>query len=283
MAKLELVVLSGLSGAGKTTALAALEERGYEAIMDLPGELLPSLLELMRLHPQIYARTAVAVPIVAMEEVASFRNDPDVSLLSIGLIASREELRRRYRLTRHLHPLEAKGKTLEECLELDHLAFTKARWNFDELIDTSSLTPHELKERIALLTDEAGPTMLFESFGYQYGIPLDADVVLDCRSIKNPYWKGELRSLTGLDAPVSSYIESDPRTERFARLILELAEFTYQGALRGGRHLVVFALGCSGGQHRSVYFAGRAANEFKEGRTRLFHREEKRHGLYPGK
>ncbi len=281
MDKLELIVFSGVSGAGKTTSLSALEERGYATIMDLPGELIPGLVALMKEHPKVYGKTAISVPIVAIKEaVEEIRKDEAVSLTSIGLLASREELRKRYRLTRHSHPLEAKGLDLEECLDLDEKAWNDARPSFDAVVDTTSLTAGELKQRIAMLTDEQGPTILFESFGYQYGLPLDADVILDCRALKNPYWIKELRSQSGLDEPVREYIEKDPLAEKFMAMALEVASVSYDSALKEGRNLVVFALGCSGGQHRSVYFASRLAREFKRGRSRSFHREEKRHGHY---
>ena len=201
MDKLELIVFSGVSGAGKTTSLSALEERGYATIMDLPGELIPGLVALMKEHPKVYGKTAISVPIVAIKEaVEEIRKDEAVSLTSIGLLASREELRKRYRLTRHSHPLEAKGLDLEECLDLDE--------------------------------------------------------------------------------PVREYIEKDPLAEKFMAMALEVASVSFDSALKEGRNLVVFALGCSGGQHRSVYFASRLAREFKRGRSRSFHREEKRHGHY---
>ena len=159
-------------------------------------------------------------------------------------------------------------------------AWNDARPSFDAVVDTTSLTAGELKQRIAMLTDEQGPTILFESFGYQYGLPLDADVILDCRAVKNPYWIKELRSQSGLDEPVREYIEKDPLAEKFMAMALEVASVSFDSALKEGRNLVVFALGCSGGQHRSVYFASRLAREFKRGRSRSFHREEKRHGHY---
>ena len=221
-----------------------------------------------------------AVVSAIKEAVGEIRKDEAVSLTSIGLLASREELRKRYRLTRHSHPLEAKGLDLEECLDLDEKAWNDARPSFDAVVDTTSLTAGELKQRIAMLTDEQGPTILFESFGYQYGLPLDADVILDCRAVKNPYWIKELRSQSGLDEPVREYIEKDPLAEKFMAMALEVASVSFDSALKEGRNLVVFALGCSGGQHRSVYFASRLAREFKRGRSRSFHREEKRHGHY---
>ena len=157
MDKLELIVFSGVSGAGKTTSLSALEERGYATIMDLPGELIPGLVALMKEHPKVYGKTAISVPIVAIKEaVEEIRKDEAVSLTSIGLLASREELRKRYRLTRHSHPLEAKGLDLEECLDLDEKAWNDARPSFDAVVDTTSLTAGELKQRIAMLTDEQG-------------------------------------------------------------------------------------------------------------------------------
>ena len=281
MDKLKLVLLSGLLGAGKTTALLSFEEQGYQTIMDLPGELLPSLLLLILNHPQVYQKTAVSVPIVDLKKaVDAVRSDSRFELLSVGLTAGRDELRKRYRLTRHTHPLESKGLSKEECLDRDQAAFEKCRPSFDYVIDTSFLSNVELKERLASLVGEKGLTILFESFGFQYGLPLDADVVLDARMVRNPYWVESLRPLSGLDEPVRSYIEEDPLTEEFMKMALEAAHLSYASALHDGRHLVVFAVGCSGGQHRSVYFASRLHDEFKEGKSLIFHREEKRHGHY---
>ena len=281
MDKLKIVLLSGLLGAGKTTALLSFEEQGYRTIMDLPGELLPSLLLLILNHPQVYSKMAVSVPIVDLRKAVDIvSKDSRFELLAIGLTAGREELRRRYRLTRHTHPLEAKGLSKEECLDRDQAAFEACRPSFDYVIDTSFLSNVELKDRLSALVGEKGPTILFESFGFQYGLPLDADVVLDARMVKNPYWVEELRPLSGLDQAVRSYIEEDPLSSEFMKMAEEAAHLSYQSALRDGRRLVVFAVGCSGGQHRSVYFASRLHECFKEGKSLLFHREEKRHGHY---
>lgn len=285
MAKPKLIVVSGVSGAGKTSALTFFEERGYRIVMDLPNELFEPFVEMMVKNPKIYGKTAISLSIFDFLEVTSAaRLDTRISLTCIGLTASREELRKRYRLTRHTHPMEALTNTsLEACLNYDELEFQKARDGFDAVVDTTGLTIGELKERMSELTGESGTRIVFESFGYQYGLPLDADVVVDCRLVRNPYWVESLRNHSGLDLDVKTYIEEDPNTEILYNSAYQQALLAYRAAEKEGRHLVVFALGCSGGQHRSVYFANRLAHAFDKGTARAYHREERHHGGYGGK
>lgn len=268
--KIPLLVISGVSGAGKTTLAHVAEEKGYYVVEDLPTKLIPSLLGCFKKEPETYRKVALVTSIENAQSVITMvKSDPAFDLLSIGLDCSFSSLMNRYRLTRHIHPLQPKGYSLEEALHSDAALMGSARPYFDIFIDTSGLSEKDLRKlAISALLDENGAiTVVFSSFGYKYGLPLDAEVVLDARVLANPYWVPSLSRLTGLDKPVIDYIDQDKKTKPFLTSLYSLVDNYIKSAIEEGRNFLNVDIGCSGGQHRSVYVAQHLYDRF----SKLYH------------
>src|SRR5574344_1341094 len=218
MDKMKMVLVSGVAGAGKTSFASVCEEKGYHVIEELPVSMIPSLLDVFKANPAEYAKNALFVNIVKLEDAATLlRADPAFDTTVVGLDCSRDVLLTRFRLTRHIHPLQPKGYTLEEALEMDEKAMKQTQPILDLYIDTTGLPEKDLRKKAAaILGDKQSQlNVVFSSFGYKYGLPRDAEIVIDARVLANPYWVPELCRLTGLDEPVREYIESDPKTKVF--------------------------------------------------------------------
>jgi UPF0042 nucleotide-binding protein len=217
--KVQLVIVSGVAGAGKTTVASVCEEHGYYVVEDLPSKMLPALLSVFEHDPATYGKAAVFVNIsVASEIIEIAKKDAAFDVVGIGLDCSIDTLLNRFRLTRHIHPLQPRGYTLMDALKEDEAAMEKCRSAFDIYIDTSNLTEKDLRKMVGSLLEKGDSTknitVVFSSFGYKYGLPRDAEVVLDARVLANPYWVDALRKYTGLDQPVIDYIDKDPKTPR---------------------------------------------------------------------
>lgn len=276
--KIILLLVSGVSGAGKTTVAGACESNGFYVVEDLPLKMFSSLLTLFKSERGLYSKAAVFLglkQIGAAIEIA--RKDPAFDVRAVGLDCSREVLLSRYKLTRHIHPLQPKGYTLVEALSDDENAMQAVRESFDVFIDTTSLTEKELRVRADVLMNGANAgklSVIFCSFGYKYGIPQDADVVVDARVLANPYWVPSLRALTGKDLEIAEYIGKDPKTKPFLDSLITMLSHFFKLCSEEGRNFVYVDCGCSGGQHRSVYIAEQLANAFREEYlTSVFHRE----------
>jgi UPF0042 nucleotide-binding protein len=264
--KIRLLLVSGVSGAGKTTFASVCEERGFYVIEDLPLSMIPSLLEVFKNEPATYEKVAVFVGISHVQAAAAIcHKDSAFETTVVGLDCSLEVLMTRFRLTRHIHPLQPKGFTLEEALQADAQAMREAKPFCDLYIDTSGLSEKELRKEAAALLLGGSPklTVIISSFGYKYGLPRDAEIVLDSRALANPYWVKELSHLTGLDQPVIDYIEKDPKTPIFLNKVYSLLEDYLAHAQEEGRAYAFIDVGCSGGQHRSVFVAEKIYEHFK--------------------
>lgn len=265
---MRLIIVSGRSGAGKSTALAVLEDNGFYCIDNLPAGLLPGLarrtLQDSELLPELLAVSVDARNIPSQlgrfPELLTQVRERLSQCEVLYLDADDSTLLRRFSETRRRHPLSTEGRSLPEAL-LEEKALLTPIADLAELhLDTSQLNLHQLRDALhnRLLNPPAPDTaILVQSFAFKRGIPIDADLIFDARCLPNPYWKAELREFTGLDQPVSSYLAAQPDVEAFYQdtlgyLLKWLPRFT-----ASHRAYLTVGIGCTGGQHRSVYLAKR--------------------------
>jgi UPF0042 nucleotide-binding protein len=257
----EFLVVTGMSGAGRSTAADSLEDLGWFVIDNLPAVLIQKMAEMVNLPGAEIERVALVigrggdlgeVPGV-LEALRSNGNRVRVLFLD----ASDEVLLRRYEGTRRRHPLAARG--VEESIADERRLLAPVRDQADLLIDTGELNTNQLRSRVlAAFSAEGGATSMrtsVVSFGYKYGLPLDVDVVFDCRFLPNPFWIEELRPFSGLDGPVREYVLSQPETKDFLDKVDGLLTGILPSFVREGKSYLTIALGCTGGRHRSVALA----------------------------
>lgn len=285
--KVPLVLLTGPSGAGRSTAIKALEDAGIETIDNLPLELLPRLLSEKPLKRpmalSLDVRNRDFSPAAILDALKLANELPNVAAELLYLDCRAEVLRRRYNETRRSHPLDRRedpNAGIEAELSLLHDVRDRAT----VLIDTSELTPHELRHavqsRFASQDDQAiGLTL--QSFSYKRGIPQGADLVFDCRFLQNPHWQAELREMDGGDARVGEYIAADPSFAPFVSSLQQLLEVALPGYIREGRSHVHVAFGCTGGKHRSVFLTETISESLanRGWRVSIRHRELNRYAV----
>ena len=270
---MQLIILSGLSGAGKSVALHMLEDLGYYCIDNMPAALLkPFIAHSVRSSDKIYARTAISLDARNSDaEIASVptlvdelkRSGIDCEVLY--LIAGEAELLRRFAETRRVHPLSRQGETLREAIASEQRLLEPIAACADQVIDTSQLGVHQLRELIQRRVDPRSSDRLsvqFESFGFKHGIPGDADFVFDARSLPNPYWESVLRPLTGRDAAVVRFLDEQPAVREFIDDVAKFMTARIPSYRASARRYLTVAVGCTGGQHRSVYIVERLAELF---------------------
>ncbi|HNQ04118.1 MAG TPA: RNase adapter RapZ [Thiobacillaceae bacterium] len=270
---MRLVLISGLSGSGKSVALKAMEDAGFYCIDNLPAPLLPATMEHMRLYGvrdtalSIDSRSGANLVDLG-QELDELRRHMEVRILF--LTARDDTLVRRFSETRRRHPLSFGERSLKECIheEREMLAALAASAH---LIDTSDLSANALRAQIKdlLALESAAFTLVFESFGFKHGIPMDADLVFDVRCLPNPHYDPELRPLTGRDRPVIAFLEADPQVREMLTDIRDYVGKWLPAYIRDNRHYFTVGLGCTGGQHRSVYFAETLATHFRQSRQVL--------------
>lgn len=273
---LDLVLITGMSGSGKSVALHALEDAGYYCVDNLPPELLTPFIALQ--HEQEAKRVAIAVDVrsgvslpIVPQQLEALRHD-GVSLRSLFLDATTDALLRRYSETRRRHPLSRQeGRTdapeqeraLIQAIELERELLADLRDGAD-VIDTSLIRPAQLQSYIKALISapQSALTLVFESFAFKRGVPLDADYVFDVRMLPNPHYVPTLRPLTGRDAPVVEWLREH---EDVARMYDDIEQFLSRwldALARDHRSYVTVAIGCTGGQHRSVFLVEQLARAF---------------------
>lgn len=277
---MRLVLISGLSGSGKSIALRMLEDSGYYCVDNLPSQLLPQLVG--QLDLQGYDKVAVAVDIRGGDSLEMLPQQLD-TLRQQGLApkflfldAKNETLIKRFSETRRAHPLARDGRSLAEAIaeereRLESLA------GLGHHIDTSDLAAATLREWVRQFIEAEpgeGLVLMFQSFGFKHGVPLDADFVFDVRCLPNPYYDTTLRPLTGLDEAVAEFLDDAPEVHRMREDIRRFVSSWLPAFIRDSRSYLTVAIGCTGGQHRSVYLAEWLAREFA-GRARVLvrHRE----------
>ena len=266
----DIVVITGLSGAGRTNAAADLEDQGWYVVDNLPTSLVRTIVDLASLPGSAIERLALVVgtsPHQAdiLDAIDTLRQGGH-RVRIIYLEATDPELVKRYGSTRRRHPLGEDTSLLDAIArERDLLEPVKAM--ADVVVDTTDLTIHQLKARLTELfaTDAtaSGMQTAIVSFGYKHGLPMDVDIVLDCRFLPNPFWEERLRPLTGLDEPVRSYVLSQPEAGPFLDRIEELLTLLVPAFEKEGKSYLTIAFGCTGGQHRSVTVAEEVASRLR--------------------
>jgi len=266
MASKELLILTGMSGAGRSTVAHALEDLGWYVVDNLPPALLPQLAEQSL---ETHAALAVVVDVRGgkffdeLNSALATLKSSSTPFRLLFLDASDQALVQRFESTRRPHPLQAKDRIVDG-IERERAKLEEIRAQADVVIDSSNLNVHQLEKRTAEIF-AAGmlPTLRINvlSFGYKYGIPVDADLVLDCRFIPNPHWIPELRPLTGLDAPVSAKVLESEGVADFVQSYVAVVQKMIPGYFREGKKYVTIAIGCTGGKHRSVAVAEEIARQ----------------------
>ena len=284
---MEFVILTGLSGAGKTNTLHAMEDSGFYCVDNLPPLLLDTFYDLCDSSTDTRLKKVAVVADARSGEL--FADIPEVlSKLRLDgkrfkilfLDAKPDVLLVRYKGTRRKHPLigEITSGSLEEAVALENDLMKGVREMADYVIDTTMMTPNELKERVTtLFSAGAGDTLLVTcmSFGYKYGIPPEADLVFDVRCLPNPFYIKELKALTGLDEAVRSYILDFDVSKRFVEKLFDYIDFTLPLYRKDGKSELVIAVGCTGGRHRSVTVARLLNTHFLENgqKSSIHHRD----------
>jgi UPF0042 nucleotide-binding protein len=268
---MQLILISGLSGSGKSIVLNTLEDAGLYCIDNLPLPMLPQLVEFLKREG--YARVAVAMDMRGGAEVAAFlpeqlrvlRKAGDIDLRFIFLDARNEVLIQRFSETRRRHPMAVGNVSLAEAIAIEREALAVLS-DLGHHIDTSNLRPNALRGFVKDFVDlnaSAGLTLMFASFGFKHGLPLDADLVFDVRCLPNPYYDPRLRPQTGLDHDVAAFLDADENVRRMVNEIGDFVRSWLPAYVRDNRAYLTIALGCTGGQHRSVYIAERLAERFR--------------------
>ena len=280
-----VVILSGLSGGGKTAAAKLFEDLGYTVVDNLPGELLADLAELVSDEPERFARVAIVVDVrtgdapVALAAMRGALEGRGIVPRIVFLEARDEILIRRYSETRHKHPL-GDGRGIASSIARERRILDPIRQEADVIVDTSELSLRQLRERLfAQVATTARPDQLaiqIISFGFKLGVPLEADLVFDVRFMQNPFYIPELREHSGLTEPVRDYVLGQPITKRFLEFLHEFLEFTVPAYVGEGKTRLTIAIGCTGGYHRSIAIAEALAVWLRErdlGPVAVFHRE----------
>ena len=267
--QLELVVITGMSGAGKTVAMRSFEDMGYFCVDNMPPSLLPKFWELVKESGKI-TKIALVIDLRSraffdeiMSAIAGLDNTSFITTKILFLEASDDALVSRYKETRRTHPLAGEGR-IYDGIVAERRLLQDIKTRSQKVIDTTNLSPRKLREEImqAFSTGSEGVfTIQVMSFGFKYGIPIDADVVMDVRFLPNPHYIPELRPLTGLDESVYDYVMSQPEAKTFYHKLMDLLDFSIPGYKKEGKSSVTIAIGCTGGQHRSVAFAERIGRE----------------------
>ncbi|MFN2608692.1 MAG: RNase adapter RapZ [Acidimicrobiales bacterium] len=257
----EFLLITGLSGAGRSQAADCFEDLGWFVIDNMPPALLSKVTELVQAPGSTIERVALVVGTGAyLDELTpaldQLRKTAD-RVRVLFLEATTEVLVRRYENTRRRHPL-VEGDRVSEGIERERELLDPLKTEADVVVDTSDLNVHQLRDRLLELfarDTEKGLQTSVVSFGYKHGLPLDVDLVLDCRFLPNPHWVADLRPLTGLDAPVREYVRSQPDTDEFLRRLDDLLALLLPAYVKEGKSYLSIGIGCTGGTHRSVVIA----------------------------
>lgn len=276
---MQLIVISGLAGSGKSIALTVLEDNGYYCVDNLPANLLREVTLYLkesghqRVAVSIDARSRETLHLLPQQLADLRRQEMDVHLLFLE--AKTDALVKRFSETRRRHPLSDDRLTLPECIQSEREMLGEIH-DLANRIDTSELSANALRAwvRDFIGLDHACLTLLFQSFGFKHGIPLDSDMVFDIRCLPNPHYEALLRPLTGKDAPVIEYLDANDNVNRMFDDIRRFVDDWLPCFIRDNRSYLTVAIGCTGGRHRSVYFVERLARYF-EGNNQVLvrHRE----------
>jgi len=291
MKDINLIIVTGLSGAGKTQAVWSLEDLGYFCVDNLPPTLIPKFAELCAQSGGKVNKVALVIDIRGgeffdgvFETLETLRNN-GIRYEILFLEASNETLVRRFKETRRRHPLSPQGSVLDGIME-ERQRLEDLRGKANKIIDTTEMSNQQLKQEIASMFGDSKDVLNLRvtvlSFGFKYGIPLDSDLVIDVRFLPNPYYIEELRHFTGNDVQIQEYVCNSPVTKAFMRKFYSLIKFLIPHYIKEGKTNLVIAIGCTGGQHRSVTLANKLGKMLEEhdrgGYTvQIKHRDMPRH------
>ncbi|MDA8226995.1 MAG: RNase adapter RapZ [Desulfitobacterium hafniense] len=266
MKNINLIIVTGLSGAGKTQAIWSLEDLGYFCVDNLPPTLIPKFAELCTQSGGKVNKVALVIDIRGGEffegvfETLATLRESGIRYEILFLEASNETLVRRFKETRRRHPLSPQGQVLDGILE-ERQRLEDLRGRANKIIDTTEMSNQQLKQEITAMFGDCKDVLKLRvtimSFGFKYGIPLDSDLVIDVRFLPNPYYIEELRPFTGNDQKIQEYVFGSPVTKTFMRKFYSLVKFLIPHYIKEGKTNLVIAIGCTGGQHRSVTLANR--------------------------
>ncbi len=276
---MDFLIVTGLSGAGKSRAVDALEDIGFYCVDNIPPQLIPTFCTLCGNAKEKMERVAVVTDVrggdmfstlfASLEEL----NEDQISYKILFLDAADRVLINRYKETRRRHPLwEETGGSIEDAVRLEREMLRPVRERADYIVDTSLLAPAQLKERIsALFLGDTSDALMIHcvSFGFKYGIPSEADLVFDVRCLPNPYYVEELKHLTGLDEPVSRYVLEWEQTKGVVKRFIDLIDYMIPLYCNEGKSQLVIAVGCTGGKHRSVTLAQLLYDHLQEKKMRV--------------
>ena len=277
---MKLVIVSGLSGSGKTVALHTLEDAGYYCIDNLPLSMLPQLVDkVINSSPQPYDLVAIAVDARSrvdnpnrFDEIMRLMGKHPLEFKVLFLTSDTSRLLKRFSETRRKHPLSREGLPLADAIQQEKILLEDIHANADIAIDSSNLNVHELRQLIIdrLVSQSASEMgILIQSFGFKNGVPADADFVFDVRCLPNPHWEEDLKPLTGRDQAVVEYLQNYPEVEEMFASIYNFLRDWIPRFEKENRSYMTISIGCTGGQHRSVYLAERIVAAFKPARDSL--------------
>jgi UPF0042 nucleotide-binding protein len=281
----DIIIVSGMSGGGKSTALNALEDLGYYCIDNLPGAMLPDFGPQITANPVLYKKVALGIDARSRESDLQVVLDWMHSLRETGfscrllfVTAEKPVLIKRFSETRRRHPLTGSDKVLPDAIENEaRLLEPLRRWS-DQVIDSSHTNIHQLRRQVLNFVNRQSSdmTIVLQSFAYKQGVPQDADFIFDARFLPNPYWQDELKALTGMDEAVSSWLERDQQVIKMCRDIENFMQTWLPAIKDSQRSYVTICIGCTGGKHRSVYLAEKLAISLgKDHENVLVHHREK--------
>jgi UPF0042 nucleotide-binding protein len=273
MGKMDFVIITGLAGAGKTSAMQCFEDQGFFCVDNLPANLIPKFAELCVQSEGKISQVAVVVDIRSrgffsdIYSAIEMLKEMGINCRIIFLEASDDALVRRYKETRRRHPLAQNGRILDG-INSERKLLENLRGMANKIIDTTNISPRQLKDEIVAAftgrTEEGQMLVTVISFGYKYGIPIDADLVTDVRFLPNPFYEEALRLQTGENEMVRNYVLQNETTKEFMKKFLSLVEFLLPNYIREGKTHLTIAIGCTGGKHRSVTIAKEVRDRIKE-------------------
>ena len=280
----DVIIVSGMSGGGKSTALNALEDLGYYCIDNLPGAMLPDFGPQISANPELYRKVALGIDARSRESDLQVVLDWMVWLRENGfsckllfITADKPVLIKRFSETRRRHPLTGSDQVLPSAIENEEQLLEPLRQKADQVIDSGNTNIHQLRRQVWNFADRrsGGMTIVLQSFAFKQGVPQDVDFMFDARILPNPYWEEELQTLTGRDDLVSTWLESD---DNVIKMLGDIQNFmdTWLPAFQGAqRSYVTIGIGCTGGKHRSVYLAEKLAENLLENHENVMvhHRE----------
>ena len=287
---MKLIIVSGLSGSGKTVALHTLEDEDYYCVDNLPLGLLPQLIERIRSrHVQLYEDIAVGIDArsdsgdlgefeTIIKQIQHGASEIEIEIEIVYLQAELQTLIKRFSDTRRKHPLTRKGLPLSEAIEVERNLLKDIASNANLHIDTTHTNIHELrsyvKERI-VKRQQANLSLLFQSFGFKNGAPADSDFVFDVRCLPNPHWEANLRTLTGQDSAVIAFLQEQDDVQQMMKHIKSYLDFVIPKFIKQNRYYLTVSIGCTGGQHRSVYITEALHDDFMHSleNVSIHHRE----------